>query len=217
MMNGGRGHLPAGQGAHDNRRRQYSNHQHYQPQPNMYNGYYNQPSYYPQAPPPSLSYYGGMPQQQYNPYAMYGRSPSLPYQQYPMVPPVVATPAYGQPGYSPAIVSTPYQPPPITTPSSTHSSFVAPVPMMAPAVNSPSPQTAQAPPPPTFAVGAPEFIPAPQPTRTPEPISQFQSPHMAQSTQNIDGVASTQDVSPQVSITVQKVRRSELLARWHID
>lgn len=123
-----------------------------------------------------------------------------------MAPPVVATPAYGQPGYSPAIVSTPYQPPPITTPSSTHSAYINPVQMpMAPAMQSPPPPMVQGPPPPTFAVGAPEFVPAPQPTRTPEPISQFTSPHMAQPTQSIDGVASDQDASPQSSLNAEKV------------
>lgn len=124
-----------------------------------------------------------------------------------MAPPVVTTPAYGQPGYSPAIVSTPYQPPPITTPSATQSSYIAQVPMaLEPALHSPPPPIARAPPPPTFAVAAPEFVPAPQPTRTPDPISQFTSPHMAQTTQSMDGVARSQDIAPEQSkLTAQKV------------
>lgn len=119
----------------------------------MYNGGYYQPApYYPQqAPYPPAAYYNGaaMGPQQYNPYMMngygMGRGGNMaaypPQHGYPMqqAPVVVSSPIYGPgPGMngmpihpqSPAIVSSPYGPPPLPgTPSSTHSAYIQPAPL----------------------------------------------------------------------------------------
>jgi ubiquitin carboxyl-terminal hydrolase 10 len=135
MMNGR--HLPAGQGMQQDigRRRSY-NHPQYQPVTPVYNGYMNPYSaFYSQVTPQYQ--HGGIPPVQYPPYPAYGRSPPPQFQQYAHTPtPVVS--AYSRPQHSPAVVSTPYQPPPPQTPVSSHSSSTVP-PLMTP----PTPQAPQ--------------------------------------------------------------------------
>ena|SRR5450432_496268 len=116
-------HLPAGQGMQGdmNRRRSY-NHQQYQHQPTapVYNGYihpYN--NFYPQVPPQYS--HGVIPSAQYQPFQSYGRSPPPQFPQYAHTPPPVVS-SYTRPPHSPAVVSTPYVPPPPQRPVSSESS-----------------------------------------------------------------------------------------------